>query len=288
MTGAKNLSMALALTAAFAHAPVPPSGTVRGAAPRNPVQQEAAAVKPWSFTLLAFNPMNAQIGSSEDIDSDGLTTVDEESIYHTNPLLPDSDGDGFNDGEEIKNGYSPLRNNKQKLRQIDSDNDGLWDDWEIALGTHLNNPDTDGDGYKDGEEVMNGYDPRSRDQQKIPKRIEVNLKNQSLQYFFGETKLDEFKISSGLPKTPTPTGSFTVIKKRPTVHYAGPGYDFPNTKWNLMFKEGRRYNFYVHGAYWHNDFGKPKSHGCVNVPYKYEVMGRLYDWADVGTEVKIN
>src|SRR3990167_1106596 len=133
-----------------------------------------------------------------------------------------------------------------------------------------------------------GYNPLSNNKEKLPKRIKVNIKNQSLQYFFGNIKLDDFKISGGLPRTPTPTGKFLVIKKRPFVHYAGPGYDFPNTKWNLMFKQGKGFNYYIHGAYWHNDFGRPKSHGCVNVPHRYEYMGRLYDWADVGTEVKIS
>jgi hypothetical protein len=41
----------------------------------------------------------------------------------------------------------------------DSDDDGLSDDMEAFYKTDKNNPDTDGDGYKDGEEVENGYDP---------------------------------------------------------------------------------------------------------------------------------
>ena len=41
----------------------------------------------------------------------------------------------------------------------DSDEDGLSDDMEVIYGTDKNNPDTDGDGYKDGEEVEKGYDP---------------------------------------------------------------------------------------------------------------------------------
>ncbi|MCK5084031.1 MAG: hypothetical protein KAQ64_00040 [Candidatus Pacebacteria bacterium] len=42
---------------------------------------------------------------------------------------------------------------------LDLDNDGLSDEMEEIYGTDKNNPDTDGDGYKDGEEVKNGYDP---------------------------------------------------------------------------------------------------------------------------------
>lgn len=222
-----------------------------------------------------------------DTDNDGLGDIDEITIFHTDPNNKDSDNDGYDDGLEIKNGYSPTQPNK-KLREIDTDDDGLWDDWEIALGSDLKNPDSDGDGYKDGIEVNNGYSPTSASKEKLIKRIEVNLNDQSLQYYLGDFQLDNFKISSGLAKTPTPAGNFTVIKKRPIVHYAGTGYNYPNTKWNLAFKRGNGYYYYVHGAYWHNNFGKPMSHGCVNVPYKPEYMGRLYDWSEEGTVVNIN
>jgi S1-C subfamily serine protease len=43
--------------------------------------------------------------------------------------------------------------------QLDSDNDGLSDAQEAQLGTDPHNPDTDGDGYLDGSEVTNGYNP---------------------------------------------------------------------------------------------------------------------------------
>ena len=39
-------------------------------------------------------------------------------------------------------------------------------------------------------------------------------------------------------------------------------------------------------AYWHNKFGQPMSHGCVNVGY--DNMEGLYNWADAGTKVTIN
>ena len=41
----------------------------------------------------------------------------------------------------------------------DSDNDGLFDEEESVYGTNVNNSDTDGDGYKDGEEVDGGFNP---------------------------------------------------------------------------------------------------------------------------------
>lgn len=222
-----------------------------------------------------------------DTDSDGLSDTDETAVYYTDVANPDTDVDGFLDGEEISHGFSPRVGEGKRLREVDSDNDGLWDDWEIALRTNLMSPDTDGDGYSDGLEMQNYFDPRDRAPGKLEKRIEVTLANQRAAYFFDGVRLDDFAISSGKPKTPTPTGSFEVLAKRPIVHYAGPGYDYPNTKWNLMFKRGRGLNYYLHGAWWHNNFGTVRSAGCVNVPHEYAYMGRLYDWAAVGTPISI-
>lgn len=200
----------------------------------------------------------------------------------------DTDGDGYNDVLELEHGYSPLHGEGKRLRDVDTDGDGAWDDWEMALGTDLMNPDTDGDGYSDGVEIMSGYDPNSPQPIRVPKRIEVSLADQRLIYKLGEVTLDTFLISSGLPHTPTPKGSFSVIKKRPTVLYRGAGYNYPDTKWNLMFKHGSSgLNYYIHGAYWHDDFGTVKSAGCVNVRYEEGYMGRLYDWADIGTPILI-
>ncbi len=117
------------------------------------------------------------------------------------------------------------------------------------------------------------------------KLILVSLKDQDLRYFEGTKLIDEFKISSGLPGTPTPPGEYGVLAKKPVVDYKGVNYDFKNTKWNLMFKKNSPLNYYIHGAYWHNNFGHPMSHGCINVSYAN--MEPLYNWADVGTKIVI-
>lgn len=220
-----------------------------------------------------------------DLDGDGLSNYDEANVYHTNPINPDTDGDGYSDTVEIDNGYSPRHKEKVKLIDIDSDLDGLNDAWEIKIGTDLLDTDTDQDGYFDGIEVLTGYNPLSPVPQKAKKFIAVDLKNQKLAYYFENKKLDEFLISSGLWNS-TPRGNFEVMDKVPSKSYGGQGYNFyyPNTKWNLHFTTGRL-KYYIHGAYWHNKFGRPASHGCINVAYSN--MERLYDWASVGTKVKI-
>lgn len=117
------------------------------------------------------------------------------------------------------------------------------------------------------------------------KAIIVSLKDQTLVYLEGDKIAGEFRISSGLPGTPTPPGEYTVLKKKPIVNYTGATYSFPVTKWNLMFKIGDGLNYYIHGAFWHHNFGHPMSHGCVNV--SYGDMEGLYNWADEGTKITI-
>lgn len=145
--------------------------------------------------------------------------------------------------------------------------------------------DSDGDGYSDTLELMSGYDPNSNSTVPLPKTIKVSLKEQRLRYYTGKYLVKEIKISSGVASKPTPKGSFAIDKKMPSHLYAGAGYFYPNTKWNMRFKFNKAGSYYIHGAYWHNDFGKPKSHGCINVAYKD--VETLYNWAPMGTQVTI-
>ncbi|MFH1111872.1 MAG: L,D-transpeptidase family protein [Patescibacteria group bacterium] len=234
------------------------------------------------FSLLIST--GARAADEIDSDSDGLTDVQEINIYKTDPQNADTDGDGYKDGQEVANGYSPKHGDRKKLTEVDSDKDYLPDAWEIALDTDLTNPDSDGDKFLDGTEVRAGYDPLNPEKIKLEKLITVDLKKQRLAYYFGSKKLENFLISSGVKGWETPQGEFAIIKKYPVKHYTGIGFDFPNTKWNLHFTT-KKFNFYIHGTYWHNDFGKPKSHGCVNV--SYQNMEHLYDWTQVGTKVII-
>lgn len=167
--------------------------------------------------------------------------------------------------------------------QPDADGDGLPDSVEIALGTNPNHADSDGDNFHDGIEVYNGYNPLVGGKDRsIERSAVVNLSKQELSFFMNGVKINSFPVSTGVWRTPTPTGTFEILRKLPVVRYLGENYDYPNTKWNLEFK--RRY--YLHGAYWHNQFGiRPMSHGCVNIAYANAKV--LYDFLDVGDEVRV-
>lgn len=118
--------------------------------------------------------------------------------------------------------------------------------------------------------------------------VEVDLTKQTTYLWENGYNYATYRISSGLPGTPTPEGEFEILKKLETHVYDGrPVYFYPNTKWNLRFKGGAPgFNYYFHTAYWHNNFGNPMSHGCVNM--REEEAAVLYEWADLGTPVWIH
>lgn len=120
------------------------------------------------------------------------------------------------------------------------------------------------------------------------KRIEVSLAQQTLVAYENEVPVLETKISSGLnykpdpdkPSWKTPTGEFNISVKMPSKHM-GDGqltsdlnaYELPGVPWSSFFAEN---GVAFHGTYWHNNYGIPMSHGCVNM--KPDEAKWLFRW----------
>lgn len=115
--------------------------------------------------------------------------------------------------------------------------------------------------------------------------IEINLTNQTLYTHEGNSVTHAFLISSGLWGR-TPTGTYrTYVKLRYTRMAGGSGadyYNLPNVPFTMYFYKG----YGIHGTYWHNNFGHPMSHGCVNMRTSEAEI--VYNWAPVGTKVVIH
>jgi lipoprotein-anchoring transpeptidase ErfK/SrfK len=136
------------------------------------------------------------------------------------------------------------------------------------------------------------------------KRVEVRLDEQLLLAYEHGQIVFATPISTGgkrlSGKYTTPVGNFITYHKRPTRHMAAGdiasnGFDFPGVPWVLYITES---GISFHGTYWHNDYGIPHSHGCINLTP--QAAKWLYRWTmptvppdkylmygNVGTKVEI-
>jgi LysM repeat protein len=112
--------------------------------------------------------------------------------------------------------------------------------------------------------------------------IDVNLSAQRLTAYQGSTAVRSTLVSTGLPRTPTPTGQFRVYVKYTSTTMSGPGYYLTNVPYTMYFYKG----YGIHGTYWHSNFGHPMSHGCINLPTPEAQW--LFNWSSVGTLVNIH
>jgi len=118
--------------------------------------------------------------------------------------------------------------------------------------------------------------------------IEVDLSEQKTTLWLGATPVQSFLISSGIWKHPTVTGEFAIHYK--TVNQvmtggskaSGDYYYLPNVTWVSYFYQ----DYAFHTAYWHNNFGHPMSHGCINMRAADAKV--LYDFAPLGTRVVVH
>ncbi|MEW6403182.1 MAG: L,D-transpeptidase [Chloroflexota bacterium] len=124
--------------------------------------------------------------------------------------------------------------------------------------------------------------PLSSDVPKEEKRIEVRLDAQlMIAYEFGNPVFAARTATGGIYRVgtyTTPTGHFMTYHKRPTRHMAAgdiaaSGFDLPGVPWVLYITES---GISFHGTYWHNDFGRPRSHGCINLTP--QAAKWLYRW----------
>lgn len=120
------------------------------------------------------------------------------------------------------------------------------------------------------------------------KWVEVDLSEQKIKAWEGNSLFLESLVSTGLPWWPTPPGEYRVWSKvKATKMEGGSGkyyYYLPNVPYVMFFENKdlpRWRGFSLHGTYWHNDFGKVHSHGCVNLPTS--VAEQLYYWTTATT-----
>jgi lipoprotein-anchoring transpeptidase ErfK/SrfK len=112
--------------------------------------------------------------------------------------------------------------------------------------------------------------------------IDVDLTNQMVYAFEGDVVVNSFVVSTGTWLTPTVTGKHKIWIKVRVQDMKGPGYYLPDVPYVMFFYR----DYGLHGTYWHNNFGTPMSHGCVNL--RTEDAAWLFNWASVGTIVNVH
>jgi hypothetical protein len=121
--------------------------------------------------------------------------------------------------------------------------------------------------------------PRPADVPKGAKWIHVDLDQQTLVAYEGDEPVYATVISSGKKGYEPPTGLFEVEQKyiSTTMNATDPidgFYEVEEVPWTLYYHGG----YALHGAYWHTDFGKVRSHGCTNIAPADARW--LYYWSD--------
>jgi lipoprotein-anchoring transpeptidase ErfK/SrfK len=118
--------------------------------------------------------------------------------------------------------------------------------------------------------------------QRRGKWIEVDLDTQRLSAWDDGRMVLTTAISSGTRNTPTPRGNFRIYRKFEKQRMTGPGYNLPTVPWVMYFRKG---GYALHGTYWHSNFGRPVSRGCINLSIGDAAW--LYQWAPSGTTIVI-
>ncbi|MFZ2681660.1 MAG: L,D-transpeptidase family protein [Patescibacteria group bacterium] len=120
------------------------------------------------------------------------------------------------------------------------------------------------------------------------KYIVVDISEQRLTAFSNGVPVNTFLVSTGVNGWNTPQGTTTITAKIPIMDYTwfyGAGnpnnYSLPDVQWNMRFRN----HYYLHSAYWHNNFGHQMSHGCVNISVPNAEW--LFNWSTVGTTVTV-
>jgi lipoprotein-anchoring transpeptidase ErfK/SrfK len=132
--------------------------------------------------------------------------------------------------------------------------------------------------------------PLSADVPYKDKKILVELESQLVTAFEYGAPVFVTPVSTGgifrAGTYTTPKGSFTTSYKRPSRHMAAgdlaaSGFDLPGVPWVQYITEG---GISFHGTFWHNDFGRPRSHGCINL--SSSAAKWLYRWSSPEVPLK--
>lgn len=120
-------------------------------------------------------------------------------------------------------------------------------------------------------------EPISPDVPPDEKWIDISIRDQRLWAYEGDEVVFTNQVATGMPATATPMGEFNMLLKRLGQRMTGGAsdtyYNLPAIPWVCYFTPSYAA---THGTYWHNDYGRRHSAGCVNLPS--EVAKWVFRW----------
>ena len=145
---------------------------------------------------------------------------------------------------------------------------------------------------QDGLTWSPGFYVRSESMRRIPadqlqpispgrtdKWLKISIPDQKLFCLEGDRVVFETPIASGVYGLGTPLGEFRMLFQRHTSRMRGgeadDRYDLPGVAFPVYFTWS---GVAIHGTYWHNDYGRRHSHGCVNVTS--QAARWIFRWVD--------
>lgn len=106
--------------------------------------------------------------------------------------------------------------------------------------------------------------------------VGVCLREQTAVAYEGDKPVYAALVATGLAGTPTVQGIFRTWWRLVSRKMAGGNYYLEEVPWTCYFYSG----YALHAAYWHDAFGRPRSHGCVNLsPYD---AWWIFKWSEAG------
>jgi lipoprotein-anchoring transpeptidase ErfK/SrfK len=129
------------------------------------------------------------------------------------------------------------------------------------------------------------YEPTAADAPPAPlssgRSILVDTNAQRIYAYENGVLVRSHLVSTGRSATPTVKGDYNIYIKLRADDMSGPDYFLPQVPFTMYFYQG----YAIHGTYWHSSFGRPMSHGCVNLPV--DEAEWFFNFAEVGTLVRV-
>lgn len=161
---------------------------------------------------------------------------------------------------------------------------GIYDPNRILAGQTIVIPALNEYGGIQDMGIITGiYDPQAPSPAiRTGKFILIDLSDSKVYAYQDGILVRSVLVSTGLPATPTVQGQFAIRQRVRSQRMTGPSYDLPNVEWVLYFYQG----YALHGTYWHSNWGRPMSHGCVNMPNS-EAQWFYENFGEIGTPVHV-